>query len=93
MLCSGKTVLSRLFSAALISYSISLSIYHHVLITFRHSLSLLDLLLKDALESLGISGKLADTLAELVHSHGGLVEVESEERLVLEVALLLNVKR
>ena len=53
----------------------------------------MDLLLEDVLERIGIGGKLADTLAEFVHSHGGLVEVESEERLIFEVALLLDIKR
>lgn len=52
----------------------------------------LDLLPKDVLESLGVSGELADTLAELVDGHCNLVEVETEEALVVEVALLLNVE-
>jgi len=59
--------------------------------TSRH-LSLLDLLAEDLLEGDGVSGELADTLGELVHGHGVLVEVEAEESLVLEVALLLNLK-
>jgi hypothetical protein len=50
------------------------------------------LLLEDALERLGIGGELADTLAELVDGHGVLVEVEAEEGLVGDVALLLDVE-
>lgn len=56
-------------------------------------LSLLELLLKDALKGVSVGSELADTLAELVHGHGVLVEVEAEEGLVLEVSFLLNVER
>jgi len=52
----------------------------------------LNLLPEDVLESLGVSSELADTLAELVDGHCDLVEVETEETLVVEVALLLNVE-
>jgi hypothetical protein len=56
------------------------------------NLSLLDLLAEDLLEGDGVSGELADALGELVDGHGVLVEVETEEGLVLEVALLLDVE-
>lgn len=55
-------------------------------------LSLLKLLLKDLLKSLGISSELANALAELVDGHGLLVEFETEQRLVVEVLLLLDVE-
>jgi hypothetical protein len=57
----------------------------------RH-LSLLDLLAEDVLEGDGVGSELADALGELVDGHGVLVEVEAEEGLVLEVALLLDVE-
>ena len=53
---------------------------------------LLQLLLENVLEGDGIRGEFADTLAELVHGHGVLVEVEAESGLVVEVGLLLNVE-
>jgi len=53
----------------------------------------LNLLPENVLESLGVSSKLADTLAEFVNGHGDLVEVETEKRLVVEVALLLDIER
>lgn len=58
----------------------------------RRHLSLLDLLAEDILEGDGVGSELADTLGELVDGHGVLVEVEAEEGLVLEVALLLNLE-
>ena len=51
------------------------------------------LLLDDVLESDGISSELADTLAELLDGHLILVEVEAESRLIVDVGLLLEVKR
>lgn len=56
-------------------------------------LCLLNLLPEDGLERVSVSGKLANTFAELVDCHWGLVEVETEERLVVKVFLLLNVER
>lgn len=50
------------------------------------------LLLENVLEGDGIGGKLADTLAQLLDGHLVLVEVESEEGLVVDVALLLEVQ-
>lgn len=55
--------------------------------------SLGKLLLEDILEGHGVSGKLANALAQLLNSHLVLVEVESEESLVLEVRLALDVGR
>jgi hypothetical protein len=52
----------------------------------------LDLLTEDILESNSVSGKLGDTLAELLNGHLVLVEVEAELGLVVDVALLLNVQ-
>lgn len=43
------------------------------------------LLLQNVLEGNSIGSKLADTLAELLNSHLVLVEVESEQGLVLDV--------
>lgn len=51
------------------------------------------LLLEDSLERHSIGSELADALAELVDGHGVLVEVEAEEGLVGDVALLLDVER
>lgn len=51
------------------------------------------LLLEDVLEGDGIGGKLADTLAQLLDGHLVLVEVESEEGLVVDVGLLLEIQR
>jgi hypothetical protein len=53
----------------------------------------LNLLAEDVLERDGVSGELGDALAELLDSHLVLVEVEAECRLVVDVALLLNVER
>lgn len=50
------------------------------------------LLLQDVFEGDGISGKLADTLAQLLDGHLVLVEFESEEGLVIDVGLLLDVQ-
>lgn len=50
------------------------------------------LLLEDVLEGDGIGGELADTLAQLLDGHLVLVEVESEEGLVADVGLLLDVE-
>lgn len=61
-------------------------------IIVSRDLSLLELLLEDILKSDGVSSELADTLAELVDGHGVLVEVETEQRLVVEVRLLLEVE-
>lgn len=54
-------------------------------IVILKNLSLLELLLEDILKGDGVSSELADTLAELVNGHGVLVEVETEEGLVVEV--------
>jgi len=51
-----------------------------------------NLLAQDILQGDGISGELADTLAQLLHRHGVLVEVESEVGLVIDVGLLLDVE-
>lgn len=53
----------------------------------------LDLLAEDILKGDGISREFRDTLAELLGSHLVLVEVEAEGSLVVDVALLLDVKR
>ena len=53
----------------------------------------LNLGLEGILEGDGISGELADTLAELVNGHWVLVEVEAEVGLVVNVRLLLQVER
>ena len=52
----------------------------------------LDLLAEDILESNCVSGEFRDTLTELLDGHLVLVEVEAELGLVVDVALLLNVK-
>jgi hypothetical protein len=52
----------------------------------------LDLLLEDLLQGHGIRRELGDTLAQLLHSHSLLVEVEAEQSLVVNVALLRDVK-
>ena len=57
-----------------------------IIILSRH------LLPNDALERNSVSRELADTLRQLVHRHRVLVEVESELRLILQIALLLNVQ-
>jgi hypothetical protein len=58
-----------------------------------NTLRLLDLLTEDVLEGDSIGSEFRDTLAELLGSHLVLVEVEAEGGLVVDVALLLNVKR
>lgn len=55
-------------------------------------LNLLQLLLEKVGESDGVSSKLADTLTELLDGHLVLVEVESEEGLILDVCLLGSVR-
>ena len=55
--------------------------------------NLSELLLEGVLEGNGVSSELADTLTELLDSHLILVEVESEESLVLDVSLLLEIER
>ena len=57
------------------------------------ALRLLDLLTEDVLEGNSIGSEFRDTLAELLGGHLVLVEVEAEGGLVVDVALLLNVKR
>lgn len=52
----------------------------------------LELGLEDLLQGLGVSSELADTLAQLLDGHLVLVEVEAECRLVVEVALLLDLE-
>ena len=52
----------------------------------------LDLLLKNVLQSHGISRKLGDTLTQLLGGHGVLVQVEPEQRLVDEVRLAGDVQ-
>jgi hypothetical protein len=51
-----------------------------------------DLLLDEVLERLRISSELADALAQLLHCHLVFVKVEAEEGLVVDVALLLDIK-
>jgi hypothetical protein len=46
---------------------------------------------KDVLEGDGIGGKFGNTLAQLLDRHLVLVEVEAEQRLVVDVRLLLDV--
>merc|ERR1711939_1277088 len=72
----------------------------HAFITIKQNdryrtaaLRLLDLLAEDVLEGNSIGGEFRDTLAELLGSHLVLVEVEAEGSLVVDVALLLDVKR
>lgn len=50
-----------------------------------------ELLLESLLQSLGVSSKLADTLAKLLDGHLLLVEGEAEGGLVVDVGLALNV--
>ena len=52
----------------------------------------LDLLLKDVLHGDSVSSELGNTLAELVHGHWLLVEVEAEESLVVNIAALGDVE-
>src|SRR3569833_81478 len=63
-----------------------------IYVAIRHVLRL-KLLLQDALERLGVSCKLTDALAQLLYSHLFLVEVEAEQRLVIDVRLPLDVER
>jgi hypothetical protein len=51
----------------------------------------LDLLLQQRLQSHRVRRELGDTLAQLIDSHGVFVELEAEERLVVEVAALGDV--
>lgn len=50
-----------------------------------------DLLLEDILEGDGVRGKLGDTLPQLLNGHLLLVEVEAEQRLVVQVGALGDV--
>lgn len=52
----------------------------------------LDLLLQKGLQGVGVSRKLRDTLPQLLHCHGVLVQVESEKRLVVQVRTLGDVQ-
>ena len=54
--------------------------------------SLLDLLPEDVFECDSISRKFRDTFPKLIDSHGILVEVEAEQRLVFKVGLLGDVQ-
>ncbi len=51
----------------------------------HHHLSILNLLLQDSLESDGVGGKFRNTLSKLLDRHDLLVEVEAEQRLVVDV--------
>ena len=51
-----------------------------------------DLLLEDVLQSNSIGGELGDTFSKLLNGHLVLVEVEAEESLVVQVALLRDIK-
>lgn len=53
----------------------------------------LDLLAQDILERHSIGSEFRDALAQLLHGHLVLVEVEAELGLVVDVALLLQVER
>lgn len=53
---------------------------------------MLDLLSENVLECDGISREFRDTFAKLVDSHGILVEVEAEQRLVFDVGLLWDIQ-
>jgi hypothetical protein len=66
---------------------------HHLLLkaTFLANL-VLELLLEDTLQGLGVSSELADTLAQLLDGHLVLVEVEAEDGLVVDVGLLLDLE-
>lgn len=57
------------------------------------SLLRLDLLLQQLLQGDGVRRELGDALAQLLHRHLVLVEVEAEERLVVQVAALGDVQR
>jgi hypothetical protein len=58
-----------------------------------HQTLALDLLAQNILEGDGIRSELGDTLTKLLDGHLVLVEVEAELRLVVDVALLLEVER
>ena len=73
------------------AYRCRISIHHFHRTPIVYSHLCVDLLLEDILKGDGVCCKFANTLRELVYSHGVLVEVEAEVRLVCEVALLLNV--
>lgn len=60
----------------------------HTSTLFRHTKLLLD----NVLQLLSSSGETRDTLTKLLDSHLVLVEVEAEERLVVEVLLLGEVE-
>lgn len=51
-----------------------------------------DLLAQDVLQGDGVRGKLGDTLTQLLHGHLLLVEVEAEQRLVVQVGALGDVQ-
>lgn len=51
----------------------------------------LDLRLQDVLEGDSVSRELGDTLPKLLRGHGLLVELETEQRLVVDVAALGDV--
>lgn len=52
----------------------------------------LNLLTKDTLEGDGIRCKLRDTFPQFLNSHSFFIEIESEQRFVLEVGFLRNIK-
>jgi hypothetical protein len=52
----------------------------------------LNLCLQDSLKCLSISSEFADTLTELLNSHLVLVEVEAEQRFLIDVRLLLDIE-
>lgn len=54
--------------------------------------SLLDLLSENVLERDGIGREFRDAFPELVDSHGVLVEVEAEQRLVFQVGFLGDIQ-
>lgn len=54
--------------------------------------SCLDLGLEDVLQRHGVGRELGDPLAQLLHAHGVLVEVEAEVGLVVDVRFLLDVE-
>lgn len=57
----------------------------------RTSSCRLELLAQNILERHGVGGELGDTLAQLLHRHLLLIEVEAEVRLVVQVGTLRNV--
>ena len=64
----------------------------YILAAILATLSALNLLLKDTLESDSIGCEFRDTFSQFLDSHCLLIEVESEERLIVEVALLWDVE-